>query len=172
MSEEKNVWDRQDGETNRAYHAFLAYCNMGALRSLRKAAEKFYGDAYIGKKSGKNRRFETWSSHWNWVARCEAWDAEQNRAWQLEHRESIKQMNKRQATYGETMAKVGMSNILVLSGIEDKGKASFSLEESRRLLETGTRMERVARGEVTEAIQHKGELGIKVIEIREQERED
>ena len=168
MSEEKNVWDRQDGETNRAYHAFLCYRNMGALRSLRKAAEKFYGV----KSTSKGHQFLRWSADNNWVARCEAWDAEQNRAWQLEQRVSIKQMNKRQATYGETMAKVGMSNILVLSGIEDKGKASFSLEESRRLLETGTRMERVARGEVTEAIQHKGELGIKVIEIREQERED
>ena len=172
MSEEKKPWDRQDGETNRAYNAFLTYRNMGPIRSLPRAAEIFYRLDKVSKTSAKLKQFWRWSSANSWVARCEAWDAEQNSAWQLEQRESIKQMNKRQATYGETMAKVGMSNVLVLSGIEEKGKASFSLEESRRLLETGTRVERVARGEVTEAIQHKGKLGIKVIEIREQNRED
>jgi hypothetical protein len=67
------LWDRQSGETNRAYEALCAYLQLGPRRSLAKAAEVFYD----GKSAGKVRHFERWSSQYEWVKRAEAWDEHQ-----------------------------------------------------------------------------------------------
>ncbi len=159
MTEEKKIWDRQKGETNRAYHAFLTYRDMGPLRSLRKAAKLFYGDDWFIKSSAKIRQFSKWSSRWNWVSRCEAWDAEQDRIFQLEQREAIREMNKRQANIGITMQKKGITRLL------DMDINELTPDQAARLTKIGVEIERPARGEATEISEHKGEVAIKTVKI-------
>jgi hypothetical protein len=72
-------YDRADGETAKAYSAYCIYRNMGASRSLEKAAIEFYTgqspDNYPAK--GNIRRIERWSSQWNWVERCQDFDRDE-----------------------------------------------------------------------------------------------
>lgn len=163
---ERHPWDRQEHETNRAYQAFLCYRDMGALRSLRKAAEIFYGDVgYVSKPSAKNRQFFEWSSNHKWVARCEAWDDEEDRLRTIERRERIKKMDDRQAGYGKTMQKIAYRNMPIVEGlVEDMIKAdkTLTVEESRRYIETGVKLERLALGEAGEIAIKKHEGGVKI----------
>ncbi len=59
-----NPWDRQEGETPKAYAAFCAYRDLGTERSLEK----------VGGSSAKVRVCERWSSRYSWPARAAAWD--------------------------------------------------------------------------------------------------
>jgi hypothetical protein len=79
MNMTQKSYDRSDGETAKAYCAYCIYRNMGASRSLEKAAIEFYTgqspDNYPAK--GNIRRIERWSSQWNWVERCQDFDRDE-----------------------------------------------------------------------------------------------
>ena len=128
----------------------------------------------------KVQQFNKWSSKYNWVARCEAWDVEEEQQRIAAKRESIRKMDERQATYGESLQKIGIINIHAHAGLNVKDKAgkaieiTIPVEESRKLFETGLKAERIARGEVTEISErkHGGAIDIREVEIREQARDD
>ena len=161
MPEPKNSWDKQQSETNRAYNAFLTYRNMGALRSLRKAAAKFYNVVSISKQN----QFLIWSAKHNWVSRCSDFDIEEERLRIDQRRKDIREMDRRQAKDGMEMSKIGMYNIKLYATDDppkDKDgniiKPKISVPESTRLFTEGIKAERLARGEVTEISGHKGEI--------------
>ena len=174
----KNSWDKQETETNRAYNAFLTYRNMGALRSLSKASAEFYSI----ETTSKQHQFARWSSAHNWVSRCSDFDIEEERLRIEQKRERIRKMNENQEKNGIELEKIGMAQFKLNAGekaydTDEKGKhkrikASLTVIESLKANADGVKQRRVAVGEVTEIQGHKGELGIKVIEIRTQERED
>ena len=65
------TYDRQEGETNKAYAAFCIYRDLGVDRTLEKAAKNFYPSdpRQIG---ARNRsQLSVWSRHNNWVKRCQ-----------------------------------------------------------------------------------------------------
>jgi len=64
-AEERNEWERGEGETAKAYDAFREYRDLGSSRSLAKAAER------VG-KSG--RLVKKWSRNHSWPARAQAYD--------------------------------------------------------------------------------------------------
>lgn len=172
IKEKMQTWNKNPKETSRAYNAFLIYKNLGALRSLRKTAEVFYGAAYFSKYLAKEQQIFRWSSKYNWVARCLDWDIEEERIQIEEKRKDIAEMDRRQAKDGMEMSKIGMYNIK-LQATDDPPKdkhgkiikPKIPVPESTRLFTEGTKAERLARGEVTEISGHKGELNIKVIEV-------
>ncbi len=68
------TYNRQDGETTKAYTAFTTYRDMGSSRSLDRVEEKIYG-TQIGHKRGTNlTSLKRWSREWNWVERCRDYD--------------------------------------------------------------------------------------------------
>jgi hypothetical protein len=68
------TYDRQDGETTKAYTAFSIYLDMGSARSLDRVEEKIYG-TQIGHKRGTNlTSLKRWSREWDWVERCRDYD--------------------------------------------------------------------------------------------------
>lgn len=75
MSDEnKPTWKQLEGESAQAYAAFIAYCELGAERSI--------DAAWTGAKQGQNRgkrapsHWQKWSSKYRWVDRARSWDAE------------------------------------------------------------------------------------------------
>jgi len=167
------TWDKHpSGETNKAYNAFLVYKNLGASRSLRKAAEIFYGGTNFTDTSPKLRQFKTWSAKHNWVARCSDWDIEEERIRIEQKRKDIMEMDRRQAKAGMEMSKIGMMSIKLhatddppLNKDGDPIKPKIPIAESTRLFTEGVKAERIARGEVTEIREHKGEIK-NVLEVR------
>lgn len=64
--EDIRPWDRQPGETSKAYEAFSTYMNLGAQRSTNKTAQTL----------GKSKTLmDQWSAKWNWPERAAAWDS-------------------------------------------------------------------------------------------------
>lgn len=63
---ELDPWDRQPGETSKAYEAFSIYRDMGAQRTVRSVAEHL-------NKSGT--LIAGWSGKHDWVARAAAFDS-------------------------------------------------------------------------------------------------
>jgi hypothetical protein len=70
MRGNRDHWLRQPYENGPAWYAFQTYRDLGPERSFRKLRER------LNKSEGL---FKRWSIRWQWVARVEAWDAEQER---------------------------------------------------------------------------------------------
>ena len=68
---DREAWDRQPGETHKAYRAFEAYRALGADRTVVGAAKA------LGKGSVTG-----WSGKWGWKERAEAWDRHEARRMQ------------------------------------------------------------------------------------------
>lgn len=66
-----HVFERQRGEGEKAWSAFVEYLELGRDRSLAKLAHE------LGRKPSYKRHLERWSSAHNWVARAAAWDEHQ-----------------------------------------------------------------------------------------------
>lgn len=59
-------WDRQPGETSKAYEAFVIYRDMGANRTVRRTAQDL---------TKSEQLIKGWSSKHHWVRRVEAFDS-------------------------------------------------------------------------------------------------
>lgn len=62
------AFERQEGESTKAFEAFKIYRDLGHERSLQKAAELYYGHA------GSVRQAQRWSKKFAWVERAQSWD--------------------------------------------------------------------------------------------------
>lgn len=65
------AFEREPGESGKAFAAFEVYRSLGPGRSLRTVAEHVYGTRW---KTGK-RTVEKWSSRFDWVDRVAAFNA-------------------------------------------------------------------------------------------------
>jgi hypothetical protein len=72
-------YDRIDGESTKAYTAFMLYRDMGATRSLTLVAEKIYTPQSPHNPPRNISQIERWSSQWNWVDRCKDYDLDRER---------------------------------------------------------------------------------------------
>lgn len=80
-------WERQQGETDKAFEAFAIYRDAGADRSIRQVAKKLNkSSTLIGK----------WSSKWNWVERAAAYDNDLERQAHKEKQKLVADTRKRQ----------------------------------------------------------------------------
>lgn len=70
---EPQPWERQPGETSRAFGAFTTYRDLGPRRGYEAVRVK------TARKPSYIRVITRWSSAYQWVKRAEAWDAEQDR---------------------------------------------------------------------------------------------
>lgn len=89
-------WERQKGETPQAFEAFSAYRDMGSKRGLRSVAQR------LGKSLTLISR---WSSAWEWVERCRAYDNDLERQERIQAAKDLKEARKRQRKTGYFMQK-------------------------------------------------------------------
>lgn len=133
-------WERQKGETPRAWEAFSVYRDMGADRSITKTAQHLH----------KNRTtIGEWSRKYDWVKRATAWDAEQDRIARQSQIDEIKKMRKRHADLATAMLVKAAKALQRIP--EDEVKAS----DVSRLVETASKLERISRGDVGDVVEER-----------------
>ncbi len=81
-------WDRQKGESARAFEAFLVYLQMGPERSVRAVAQKLSKSYTLAGR---------WSSTYHWVERCRAWDNYLQQEAKKAAAAAVRNMNRRHA---------------------------------------------------------------------------
>src|SRR2546426_5868250 len=141
--EETQEWDRQPGESSKAYAHFCPYRDMGQERSLRKMAKD-------GKCTAKVRQLDRWSSRWRWVERCHKYDDH------LLHQDRLRQEKERREMVSRHAKIAVLGQNLVVKGIEklvadvEQGKRDLSASDASRLLDVAVKIERLSRGEPTE----------------------
>ncbi len=123
-------WERQPGESEEAYEAFSVYYKAGLKRSVRET----------GKAIGKSRSMvERWSRRWNWVDRAREYDNSLARVEYQATVDSIKKMNKQQATIGVMLQQKG------LEALKKMNLSKMSAKELLQFLIQGASIERRAR---------------------------
>lgn len=135
-----DAWERQPGETTRAYEAFTLYRDMGADRALRKVVQAL------------NKNLTTiaeWSTKYEWVKRAAEWDAEQDRIARNAQIEEIKKMRKRHAEVANSMI-IKAARALNRMKEEDIRPADIS-----RFIEVASKLERLSRGDTSEVIEER-----------------
>ncbi len=127
----KQIWERQEGESAKAYDAFTLYRDMGPGRSISKIVQKHTKNrATCGK----------WSVKYNWVQRVAAYDEEQDRIRRLVAKEELIKATREHLRNARNMRKVAMEIITT----KDADKISFG--DAVRALELAVKMERQALG--------------------------
>src|SRR2546427_6116994 len=142
-TEETQEWDRQPGESSKAYAHFCLYRDMGQERSLRKVA----GDAKCISKVAQLRR---WSPKWRWVERCQKYDEHlllQDRLRQEKERKDMTTRHAKIAVLGQNLVVKGIEKLV--ADVE-QGKRDLSASDASRLLDVAVKIERLSRGEPTE----------------------
>lgn len=124
--DERKQWERQEGETAKAFEAFCAYRDLPtAERSLRNAWAK-YRQQTGNKSVTMPGRFGDWSSGNRWVDRAAAYDDYKDAQSRAEYEsDRIKQRGNRQAIIKnlETMlGRIMKSNELKVLSIDDLNK--------------------------------------------------
>jgi len=141
--EDKCEWDRQPGETSKAYAHFCLYREMGVSRSLRQM-QKVPGCTAVV------RQLNRWSSKWRWVQRCQQYDDHLERQARREQERERKEMVKRHAkiaVLGQNLVVKGLEKLV--AEIED-GSRRATASDLSRLLDVAVKVERLSRGEPTE----------------------
>ncbi len=129
--ESEYPWERLQGETDRAFEAFLVYRDMGAARSTAKVAQE------LGKSKALMDR---WCSRWRWVRRVRLYAAHEDHLRRERLRVQRLEMVERHARYGQWMQAKAAQLISSMSA------EHLTIEQARRYMETGVRVERDALG--------------------------
>lgn len=154
MTDGPQPWERQPKEGDKPFEGFGIYRDLGPSRTLPRVAEALGKSMVLIQK---------WSTTWNWVARCSAWDDEADRLQRdrdlVERQKAIQKMRDSHAQLGAAATQVAAS-ILVKHADDPKNPntnreamAKASLSDAARLIQVGSTLERLSRGESTERIE-------------------
>jgi hypothetical protein len=130
-------WERQPGESSRAFGAFCVYRDLGPRRSLRAAAEKFYER----RSAAVLRQCNTWSSAFHWVERASARDKHLDAEARRAQEEARREMAERQAREARALQAKAVERLKVLRP-EELGPADVL-----RYFVEAAKLERLALGE-------------------------
>jgi hypothetical protein len=147
-----DIWDRKQGESNKAYRAFCIYRDMGIDRSLKRVGEEL---KISGALAGR------WSSRYGWVARAQAWDdrldAEAQKAKIKAQAKAREEMTERHAK----LAKVLQSK--VVERLQNLNPRELSPGDVAKWVDVAVKVERLSYGEPTENVDQRvsGEVSMK-----------
>ena len=133
-------WERQEGESEKAFEAFAIYKDMGANRSIQM----------VGQKLGKSRvLIERWSSRWNWVERARAYDNVLEKEAEAAAIKERKEMLKRHVGISMQLQKKALEALQLLS-VED-----ICARDIKEFLKVSTEIERLSRSPINSGGQEK-----------------
>lgn len=125
-------WEKQAGESAKAFEAFAKYRDMMAgERSVRKVARSLNKSSTL---------IAGWSSRYGWVKRVDAWDKEQDRIARVENEKAIKKMAKEHADIGNALLVKAAKGLTVLDF------RVLTATDIARLVEVGSKLERISLG--------------------------
>lgn len=142
-------WERQPGETARAFHAFTLYRDMRPHdRSLRLLGER--------EDTADPRQIQRWSSDHQWVGRCTAWDDELDRIKRAATQDEVEAMTKRHIRIA-----LDMQDRLA-ARLEELDASELTPGHLARWVEVAIRLEREARGLAGSkvAVEHQGDVNM------------
>jgi hypothetical protein len=139
VEHERFPWDRQPGESAKAFDAFVRFRDMGPRRMLRDVALGLHC-------SGANVR--RWAARWFWHNRVAAFEEHLDRQTQEELRRGRIEMAERQIKAGIAAQDLAEHGLVELNErLKNGQQLRLKPNEIARLLQVGAEMERIARGE-------------------------
>jgi len=134
-------WEKQDGESARAFSAFVVYRDLpAASRKLESVSEQLYPQAPWAVS-----KVREWASKYNWQVRADAWSAQLDAERRKVQLETVKTMTIRHIEAAIAMQGKGLEALRNLQAKED-----LSAADIRLLITEGAKLERLSRGLVTD----------------------
>jgi len=131
------LWERQPGESTKAYAAFCVYRDLGTERSLEKAGQML-------DKPRTRKWLGEWSAKYKWVERAKAYDDYIEKRKREEKEKAILEMADRQARLAIAFQQ------RVAQRLQELDPSELSPSDLARWFEIAAKIERLNRGEPTE----------------------
>ena len=135
---EAEPWERQPGESAKAFEAFVLYRDMGTSRSTRKVSQQLSKSKVL---------IDRWSSANKWVERVSAWDSEQDRITREKQIEDIAKMRSRHTKLAESML------LKAAKALQKLQPEDMNSNNITRMVDVATQLERLSRGDTTDSIE-------------------
>lgn len=154
-------WERQYGETDAAWDAFLTFREMGPKRSLRKAYLANTGNDPEKVPCAPRTTWGMWSTQWRWSDRVEEYDRYQDTIFRKQLEARRLEARVETADLGQHMRTKALEALSVMRTIINQQvrqkdgtvitvqKCALTPTEIARLAEIGVKLERLALGEET-----------------------
>lgn len=161
-------WERQEGEGDERFEAFVMYRDLGHERTIRRVATELdKSRTLIGR----------WSSEDGWIGRVAAWEAFRDKVRREAHLDEVREMSKRQAQHAQAIQQLMISGP-VQALLEKMNDGTATLEFSTlpaaklvgivadvaRIFPAIVNVERLARGEPTEITAGRWDVGSSLLE--------
>lgn len=132
---ENKPWERLEGESVKAFEAFMIYLEMGEDRSLRA----------VGQRLGKSKTLiDRWSSAYGWVERTAAYDLDIQRKAHANAVKKKRQMNDRHIRTALKMQETA------LAALAEMKPGDIDAKNMVAIIRAATALEREARAEIVE----------------------
>ncbi len=143
-------YEQQPDEGAEAFAAFAVYRDMGPERTQDKTANSVLKHVSLMRK---------WSSRHKWAPRVRAWDLEVDRRKRIGDLRGIERMRERQVASAMKAQDIANKELdKMLADAENRQKVgTLDPGDVIKLLEMGTKLERLNRGEPGEIIQTTGD---------------
>lgn len=143
---ERKPWERQPGETPKAFAAFACYRDLGVLRTIDQAYRHWMAKQHRPVPPDKRAagNFQNWSAKHQWVLRAQAWDEEQDRLKRAAHMRALESMAERHAAMATKVQAIAIKRLNTLTEEDEKG---ISPTQAVGMMKDAIRIERVSRGE-------------------------
>lgn len=149
MSKEKH-WERQKGESEKAFEAFKIYRDMGQNRSI----------TAVVKKLEKSRTLiDRWKDHWNWKERVRSYDNELEKQAKAKAVKDYKAMTERHIQIAMQLQRKALEALncletekMTAKDIKEFMKMATDLERLSRTIEEGENQNIVSNDGFIEAL--------------------
>ncbi len=132
-------WEKQIGESDRAFSAFVVYRDLPPnLRTYKAVVEQLYPNA-----PWAVQKVTDWAKKYSWEYRAGEWQKELDRVRREAQLSTIEEMIVRQREAGMVMSKIGLRALQAKSA---KEIAEMSPSDLRLLITEGFKLEKESRG--------------------------
>lgn len=150
---ERLEWERQPGETEAPWAAFVIFRDLTSSRTIQRAAE-ITAETRRGTADSVRTQFTIWAKKYRWRERAEAYDIYLDRRRREARETEMEAIDRRQMQEGQTLQTAGMRRIVgdARAGVIALEPNTMDWSDAFRSIELGTRMERNAAGLPTDVM--------------------
>lgn len=135
----RQLWERQVGESAKAYAAFTKYRDLAERRTMKKVAEML---------QCSEQNIARWAQRWSWTHRAAEFDMVEEEKWREQASRDRVQMRRRQIALGQQMQAVAAHGLhewrlRIAAGLE----LNLSPNEIATLMEVGSKLEQNGVGD-------------------------